>query len=169
MYVSLKNNNFLLEQPDGVLFSYVINGARLLVQVNDSAEFILCKLNGLHKINDIVKFLAKKYQENEHEVEIMVNDFINELRDNNLIEEHDVPVKKAIKKGIRDYYTPEHVTMELTHNCPLKCKHCFVNAGIGREIPADKCMQLLKELLNIGTRTFQLTGGNLFLTKVLIK
>jgi len=162
MYVSLKNNNFLLEQPDGVLFSYVINGARLLVQVNDSAEFILCKLNGLHKINDIVKFLAKKYHENEHEVEIMVNDFINELRDNNLIEEHDVPVKKAIKKGIRDYYTPEHVTMELTHNCPLKCKHCFVNAGIGREIPADKCMQLLKELLNIGTRTFQLTGGEPF-------
>lgn len=28
----------------------------------------------------------------------MVNDFINELRDNNLIEEHDVPVKSNKKE-----------------------------------------------------------------------
>lgn len=169
MYISLKNNNFILEQPNKILFSYIIKGSRMLVNINDSAKQILLRLNGIYTIDEIIRALGKEYQEDFLIVKMMVENFLDELRENSLLEEHSISIEKNIKRGYSNLYTPEHVTLELTHNCPLKCQHCFLNAGIGKEMPFEKCEQVVTELLESGTRIFQLTGGEPFCFKKINK
>ncbi|MCI1902672.1 MAG: PqqD family peptide modification chaperone [Enterococcaceae bacterium] len=165
----MKNNNFILEQPNKILFSYIIKGSRMLVNINDSAKQILLRLNGIYTIDEIIRALGKEYQEDFLIVKMMVENFLDELRENSLLEEHSISIEKNIKRGYSNLYTPEHVTLELTHNCPLKCQHCFLNAGIGKEMPFEKCEQVVTELLESGTRIFQLTGGEPFCFKKINK
>lgn len=162
MYIKLKENNFILEQPTGHFFSYFINGERMLLEVNDTALDILLCLDGKFKLKDIIYYLVDKYDESYAIVKEIVQEFLSDLSENNLLNYCKENKKINILKGSTEIYTPDFVTFDLTHNCPLKCEHCFINAGIGKSMSPEFSVSLLKELIELGVTTFQLTGGEPF-------
>lgn len=162
MYLSLKEGNYLLNQPTGISFSYTLNGTYMNIGVNKSAEDILVRLSGQYDQEMIVLELCKVYRENHTVVRGFVSEFINTLKSNNVIVESKEIKNNIVLRGSETYYTPEHVTFELTHKCPLSCQHCFVDAGFGSEMDSIKCTESLQELLDMGVSVFQLTGGEPF-------
>ncbi|MDR1522176.1 MAG: hypothetical protein LBS28_04920 [Streptococcaceae bacterium] len=45
------------------------------------------------------------------------------------------PIDNPVEvKGSRAFYSPDLIALELTHQCPNRCRHCFLNAGIGEEM-----------------------------------
>ncbi|MFS0926365.1 radical SAM/SPASM domain-containing protein [Enterococcus durans] len=163
MYLSLKSGNFVLKQPDGTFFSYLFNDTRMTIGINESAEEILTCLNGQYSYDMLINYFSKKYEESIEEVNYLLRDFIDNLKNNNVLMETVDKKERMTVRESKDYYTPEHITLELTHKCPLNCKHCFLSAGVlGKEMPLEKSIYLTKELLNKGVRIFQLTGGEPF-------
>ncbi|ALS02074.1 hypothetical protein ATZ33_11975 [Enterococcus silesiacus] len=162
MYLSLKEGNYLLNQPTGISFSYILNGTYMNIGVNKSAEDILLRLSGQYEQEMIVAELCEVYNEKHDVVKGFVNEFINTLKSNNVIVESNEIKNNIVLRGSETYYTPEHVTFELTHKCPLSCQHCFVDAGFGSEMDSLKCKESLQELLDMGVSVFQLTGGEPF-------
>lgn len=125
MYLSLKSGNFVLKQPDGTFFSYLFNDTRMTIGINESAEEILTCLNGQYSYDMLINYFSKKYEESIEEVNYLLRDFIDNLKNNNVLMETVDKKERMTVRGSKDYYTPEHITLELTHKCPLNCKHCF--------------------------------------------
>ena len=64
--------------------------------------------------------------------------------------------------GSLDVNYPQHVSIELTYNCNLKCPHCYISAGEEQKsgfIPTDKLFSSLESLHNLGVSIVELTGG----------
>lgn len=58
-------------------------------------------------------------------------------------------------------YTPLVVTLELTNQCNLRCRHCYASAGekLENELSLDEIKQLLRELSQAGTVEVEFSGG----------
>jgi radical SAM protein with 4Fe4S-binding SPASM domain len=58
-------------------------------------------------------------------------------------------------------YTPLVVTVELTNQCNLRCRHCYAGAGekLENELSLDEVKQLLRELSQVGTVEVEFSGG----------
>ncbi|NSW84310.1 MAG: radical SAM protein [Syntrophothermus sp.] len=56
---------------------------------------------------------------------------------------------------------PLVVTIELTNECNLKCRHCYASAGekLDNELSLDEIKQLLGELSQLGTMEVEFSGG----------
>ncbi|MDR2082289.1 MAG: hypothetical protein LBP35_01430 [Candidatus Ancillula trichonymphae] len=70
--------------------------------------------------------------------------------------------KKVNQKVImleNSFYSPDTIMLELTHACPLRCRHCFLSAGKGNSADFDKLSIVADKLLSLGAYKFQLTGG----------
>jgi AdoMet-dependent heme synthase len=62
--------------------------------------------------------------------------------------------------GNKNYWTPDIISLELTHNCPLRCKHCYLNAGSTGEMMNDELLErICKESVELGINAIQITGG----------
>lgn len=66
-----------------------------------------------------------------------------------------------------DNYKPNQVVWEITLKCNLKCIHCGSSAGDVRpkELSTKDCLNICKELSEIGFKGIGLMGGELFLRK----
>jgi len=64
-------------------------------------------------------------------------------------------------------YRPEFCAWELTLNCNMKCKHCGSKAGKARknELTVDECLNVAKQLVDIGCEQVTFIGGEVFLYK----
>jgi len=64
-------------------------------------------------------------------------------------------------------YEPNQVVWEVTLKCNLKCLHCGSSAGLERqnELSTKECIQVCKDLAEIGFKGIGLMGGELFLRK----
>ncbi|MGQ9712283.1 MAG: radical SAM protein [Desulfotomaculales bacterium] len=56
---------------------------------------------------------------------------------------------------------PLVVTIELTNECNLKCRHCYASAGekLDNELSLDEIKQLLGEISQLGTMEVEFSGG----------
>lgn len=164
MYISLVENNYIKLQPDCNFISVAIKGIRKEFGINQSAQDILELCNGTNSQEDIIDKLCKKYNENYDTVKNFVSQFILQLEDGNVVSYNNNKNLTPCKiKGSKQYYTPEVVVLELTHNCPLKCKHCYLNAGVGDSMNYKTLMNVLEQMIDQGVQCFQLTGGEPFL------
>lgn len=162
-YISLKAKNYIKLQPDGKFFSLIIKNIRTEVGINDSAFEIIKQLSGEHRKSDIINNLASHFNESKDKVQKIVNDFLPSLGSGNLLSYSETPIKNPIEiKGSEEYFVPELVVLELTHKCPLKCKHCFVDAGSGPSMNKAKLLEILQQFINLGVQCIQLTGGEPF-------
>lgn len=162
-YLRLDEANYLKRQPNGFFLSAVIKGIRTEVGLNSSAVEIIKNLTGEYTQKDIVLRLSQQFSENVNKVEKIVFNFLESLDSGNLVKydkrQSCIPVSI---RGSEEYYVPELVVLELTHKCPLKCKHCFVNAGVGPNMDKTKLLDTLYELTERGVQCIQLTGGEPF-------
>ncbi|MEM4406930.1 MAG: radical SAM protein [Candidatus Methanomethylicaceae archaeon] len=64
-----------------------------------------------------------------------------------------------------------HFTFSLTMACNLKCKHCFVNAGIPLkwEVGTNDVISVINQAIELGARSFSFTGGEVFLRRDLLE
>ncbi|MEM8962601.1 MAG: radical SAM protein [Acidobacteriota bacterium] len=61
---------------------------------------------------------------------------------------------------------PLDVSIELTHHCNFRCKHCYIpNFSAPDLLSTERVLTLLDELVAAGTLFLTLTGGELFLRK----
>ena len=66
---------------------------------------------------------------------------------------------------------PVEVSIEITHRCPLECKHCYNNLPMNdanarrQELTFDEHVRLLDELVELGCLWLLYTGGEIFARK----
>lgn len=160
MYPLLKPPRIIKLQPDYPVVYVTIGKETKPIPVNESAASILMLCNGVNDISTMVKQLVEKYQDSEETVSTFVNDFLKHPGSLHTVEwidnatEHDIT---AI--GSSDYWTPDIIVLELTHNCPLVCKHCYLDAGRGETLDRELITRINQEIVDLGVDSVQLTGG----------
>lgn len=129
-------------------------------QINESAASILGLCTGMNSVQDIIDRLVLKYDEKEEKVTAFVRDFLEHSANIGTINLSEHSIESTIDIiGSEEYWTPDSVVIETTHNCPLSCRHCFLDAGHGANIDRTKLENLCKEAIDIGVNMVQLTGG----------
>jgi radical SAM protein with 4Fe4S-binding SPASM domain len=74
----------------------------------------------------------------------------------------------ALHAKLSERRTPVDVTLEITHRCPLACRHCYNNlpmsdrAAAQRELSFEEYCKLLDELADAGTFWILFSGGEPF-------
>lgn len=107
---------------------------------------------------------GRKYTEQEEKVAEFVKEFLVRSSQLGTITWIADPSPISIRvTGSRDYWTPDSVVIELTYNCPLSCRHCFLGAGSGPSLESSVLTRLCEELVALDVDQVQLTGGEPFL------
>ena len=57
---------------------------------------------------------------------------------------------------------PYAVQIELTSKCNLKCRHCFMVKDDGIELSSEEIMDIIDQLVDMGTFYLAFTGGEIF-------
>ncbi|MCP3964193.1 MAG: radical SAM protein [bacterium] len=61
---------------------------------------------------------------------------------------------------------PLDVSLELTHHCNFRCKHCYIPDFLAPDLlTTERILMLLEELAEAGTMFLTLTGGEMFLRR----
>ena len=66
-------------------------------------------------------------------------------------------VKTCVRENI-----PYAVQMELTSNCNLKCRHCYMVNDNDVELSSEEIMDIIGQLVDMGTFYLAFTGGEIF-------
>ena len=143
-------------QPD--YSTIYVNTGR--IYVNESAASILRLCNGTNTPDDIIEQLIIKYDEKPEIVTDFVREFLDySLRLGTVTPSASRELAEITVQGNTTYWTPDAVVLELTHNCPLSCRHCFLDAGHGNSMGKEMLMPLCEEMVTMGVDMVQLTGG----------
>ena len=69
--------------------------------------------------------------------------------------------KKLVATCVRENI-PYAVQMELTSNCNLKCRHCFMVNDNDVELSSEEVIDIIDQLVDMGTFCLAFTGGEIF-------
>ena len=126
----------------------------------------------------------------EHNLQNILNDFLSELKDNNIIDtDITLPKPKSnylkfkvnrktkafntflqVKKNIFTYHNfLEDVTLNLNYTCNLNCRHCCNFKDIHEQMNYEDAKRIVDEAYELGAYSITLTGGECTLNKDLIK
>ncbi len=158
-------NKLIVKEVVQPLFCQIImnyNGEMIPVYLNHSAAEVLRLCDGSKTVNDIHKILADKYNEPVSEIEKKLSTFWEFAYAVGHIEFSDVKCKISNiynLEGSKDYWTPELLSVEITHKCPLACKHCFLSAGNGNVMKAETWKKIIDNVKEMYIPQVQLTGG----------
>lgn len=151
-----------IEQPLYSTFIYEYEKLPYPIYLNTTAANIFRLCDGTRTMEDICVILAKNNSCEVSEVVPIVTKFVEQAQQYRHIELQEHPNKDAriIKnQGSKDYWTPELLSIELTTKCPLHCKHCYVNAGIGTSIDSNLLKSIIDQAKTLGIQELQFTGG----------
>lgn len=76
-----------------------------------------------------------------------------------------------LHQAFRGRRAPMEVSIEVTHRCPLECRHCYNNLPMSdvnarkQELTLEEHVRLLDELVKMGTLWILYTGGEIFARK----
>ncbi|WP_409967698.1 radical SAM protein [Bengtsoniella intestinalis] len=149
------------------LYSSIIgyeNGHPGLLRINRSADDILRLCNGQNQLEDIVNCLFDTTREDRSILVQYVQEFMEMAEKNKMITYNQYKATTPIilpLSGSAEYWSIDSISIELTEKCPLKCKHCFVEATMDKKIQLSDFLEykLFSELENISLEQIQLTGG----------
>jgi MoaA/NifB/PqqE/SkfB family radical SAM enzyme len=161
MYPVLLNVKLLKRQPD--ISTVSIDGLYNIRQpINESAVSILELCNGNNSVDEISSQLSMKYNDDYHKVYGMVNGFLAESIKVRLIKMLDKPLPDKIEIntiGNKEYWMPDALIIELTHNCPLDCRHCYLGKKQNHSMDYELLINLINDAEKCGIESIQLTGG----------
>lgn len=165
------NNMYATRNPLIVLervqpaFSQLIlkhEGIDFPIYVNETAAEVLRICDGTKRISDIHKILSDRYGEPVSEIAEKLHDFwIMSSKCNHIIlSEQPININNTFEVlGSKEFWTPDLLSVEITHNCPLKCKHCFLSAGQGETMSNTLWHLILNSITTMSIPQVQLTGG----------
>lgn len=148
-------------QPLFSQFVLEYNGIPLPIYVNPEAAQILRRCNGRLSVEEISHQLASLYSDDYGNVSSIVQGFLAAAENNQHIRLFDTPmlVDPISTIGSTSYWTPDLISIELTHKCPLKCKHCYLSAGNGMSMDSQTLHKIISEAKSMQVAQIQLTGG----------
>lgn len=133
-------------------------------EINNSSAEILLQFDGTKSLEDIIAQFSKRYNEPYQIIENKIKNFLEvitcqykfKLIQTDNISKHSIAIKK-----FNNLY-PSVVSVELTSNCNLLCKHCYGSFGECKriEIPKEELKPLFDKLAHAGVLTVELTGGD---------
>ncbi|MDP8253474.1 MAG: radical SAM protein [Candidatus Kaelpia aquatica] len=121
------------------------------------------KIMSLTKLETFILRLIARYKKREREG----------IREN-LKEINQAQSKDKVIAGIatsrKAFQGPEHVVMDLTNRCQLRCNGCWLyspylkenkpsSEWLNKEIPLDSAKSFIKEAIAMGLKTIRFTGG----------
>jgi len=169
MYPSL-NEFFYLEKKQPLYSSFIGTQGKNSgsIKVNASGSEILALCDGRRNSSEIIDLLTQHYGETREVVAEFVNTFLSEAEQQKMLILHATPTareKSLLSCGGTDYWTPDAFSIELTELCPLKCKHCYIGAGLSKGVSlSDELIdKLIAEVALMHPEIIQLTGGEPFL------
>ena len=134
--------------------------------VNKSAKDILKLCNGAYSVKEIIeKFCTFNNIKNPTDYKkytLYTLSFLETSKEHGHIKFLQRKSSKTAPKftGSEDYYMPINVTVELTDNCNLKCKHCYKGDSQKlKELSTPDMLSILKSLVENGVKGIELTGG----------
>ncbi len=161
---AVRNPLFATERDQPAYSTFLIRykGNDYPVFLNDTAAEVLGLCDGTRRVSDIYSLLAAKYHQPVDEIEELLSDFWKMSSDCMHIRFTEVPPEQQNALtvfGSRDYWTPDIISVELTHRCPLRCKHCFLSAGNGALMSESTWQAILDGVVEMKVPQVQLTGG----------
>ncbi|MGC8230959.1 radical SAM protein [Pseudobacillus badius] len=138
---------------------------KIRTRVNKTGARILSFCNGSITFKEIVNKIYVEYniQSKSQEIETGIKKFIIESTKLGFLrlekeEKNIVPVIT----GSFDFYTPEAMQIELTQQCPLRCRHCYVYAAPEKvkRMSYEVANRILDQASEMGVSNIVLTGGD---------
>lgn len=159
MYYELRNDVTICKNLHEYNLSFINDNKKCFIQINKSGYDILSLCTGQYTEKEIINILQNKYKDNN--ISEMVLDFIRLFKDNNLLFSNNTQKKENSLRilGSSEYYCPTFITLELTNNCPLNCKHCYLGKKKNIYINKNNLTNILKQIVDLGISFVQLTGG----------
>jgi len=170
LYPTLNEQYSLLLNPDGgelinMSRERQIGKMRKRLTVNRSAATFISMLDGKTDLSTRLRELEylRKQKGKTGTGSTQILQLIEQLSEKNAIDIFDSPVERAnFVKGSFQRITPQGVTIEMTDNCNLVCKHCYRNAGPGMDnyLPWDVLQRAIEDFYEMGVKTIEMTGGD---------
>lgn len=133
------------------------------MQVNRTAREVLQQCDGTKTVGEIIKQLMQGQPDGEYDVVVEgVLKFAEEALRQQVVTVHQSPVNRQVHiTGSAEYYMPQHISVELTSNCNLRCVYCYRDAGPegAAHLPTQQLLLILEALARHGVRIVELTGG----------
>ena len=143
-----------------------IGKPRERVTLNKSAALFVSKLDGKTELVHLLSSIAENCEGMDlNDEQSPINNFLHlvqDLQDKHIVIIHPNPIDEPIQiNGGFDRITPQNVTMELTDNCNLICRHCYRNAGPGLSnfMSRELVGKAIEDFYRLGVRSIELTGG----------
>jgi len=159
MYPLLDKNVQLHFRSDEV---FIFSEASLYYRLNLTGGEILELCTGNRTVNDICTIMAVRYHSSLSKVKALVLPFIKKASEKRHIALNRYPTSRKVHvTGNKNAWIPYYVSIEITKKCPLRCAHCFAEAGtpMSNELPITMLMQIIKNFGKAGTASVYITGG----------
>jgi radical SAM protein with 4Fe4S-binding SPASM domain len=104
--------------------------------------------------------LPLHWQEEEGQIQLLV--FVADLVASKCMVLGEKPsATPLLITGSRTANIPPHMSIELTADCNLKCRHCYRDAGhhLKERMPTETLIDILNRMADAGLRSVELTGG----------
>lgn len=141
------------------------------IRLNNDALKLLELCNGTNTITDIINELKREYE--DPQVREVVWDFVTHLEEEQIVKFTRKRAKEPIKINAEaKLVSPlQHVYIEVTNACNLRCLHCYNNSGvrIEKEFTIDEIKKVISDLANLNVLNVILTGGEPLLRKDLFE
>lgn len=163
MHPHLTDNSYIKIKPDCDIASFVLNKNRTNLDINETASEILRYCNGYYDIEEIIKNVSINHNLSLETAKINVEEFLLPLIELNAVIDKKETKNKSFVKGSKEIYYPDSIIWELTTQCPLRCKHCYLPNKDHNFINRNEIDEILNIIDRTGVYSVQLTGGEAFL------
>jgi len=132
-------------------------------KVNETGREVLRRCDGTKSLRCIVHELVKEQPIDEYQrMARGVLEFIKVALQKKIVEIYREPISRKIQiVGSTEYYVPQHMSIELTSDCNLRCVYCYRDAGPegAVSLQTQQMLAILESLACQGVRVVELTGG----------
>lgn len=133
--------------------------------LNKIAYEIITLINGARTMDDIITYLASKYDEKPESIELKIETFINTIATEyglNL-DFQERPLKRNINIKQSNSIYPKVASIEITERCNIECLHCYgdYHKNSTDVMGLERAKKLIRELKALDISILELTGGEI--------
>lgn len=125
--------------------------------INQHGLHVLKLCNGNHSIDQISEKIADDTGILQKEADVIVRGFIDQLIKSHLLIQGSPSQMEAFPKRNRF----QNLAIEITRQCNLKCRHCFLSAGNPHqhELSLDEIKDVIRQVKKSGGTSVSIGGG----------
>jgi radical SAM protein with 4Fe4S-binding SPASM domain len=142
------------------------NLPNLMVADEEGKDFFeIC--DGKHTVGEIAKQLCQKYSSRGTTREDILQYASSLIQSGFIFTQPQSPPQKRVEPLEK----LSQIYVHLTQMCNLRCKHCYINAGVKLfdELTVDENINLLRDFARLGGEFLVITGGEPFMAKKLLR